>query len=209
MSTLDPTPTVYVVDDDPLSSELVCGLANRAGHISQRYGSAESFLEIVEPGMRGVLVVDIRMDGMSGLQLQAELLTRSVFMPVIVVSGHAEIGSAVLAMKQKAFDFFEKPIESKSLLDSIDRALEFDISQAAHRRLDLESQARYATLTPREQEVMGLVVQGLANKRAAVKLGLSEKTIEVHRGNVMKKMRVDSLAELVRAAIRCGVTVAR
>lgn len=205
----DYTPTVYVVDDDPLSGELVCGLATRNGHPSKCYDSAESFLRVAQPGMRGCLVVDIRMDGMSGLQLQTELQHRSVWMPVIVVSGHAEVGSAVLAMKQNAFDFFEKPIESVPLLDSIDRAMEHDRQQAAQRQLDLETRTRYETLSSREQEVMRLVVQGLANKKAALQLGLSEKTIEVHRGNVMKKMRVDSLAELVRAAIRCGVSVTK
>ena len=196
--------SVYIVDDDPLSAELVGGLMARGGFSARQFASAEAFLAVASPDLRGCVIADIRMGGMSGLELQAELHKRSVRLPVIVVSGYAEVESAVLAMKQHAFDFQQKPIQPERLLDAVRRAMHLDAEQAVELKSDSICRERYLSLTPREVEVMALVVAGMANKRAAMHLGLSEKTIEVHRGNVMKKMQVDSVPELVRAGIRCG-----
>lgn len=197
---------VYVVEDDDVSAHMVGGIATKAGFSVQRYSSAEEVLQKLPADARGCIVADIKMAGMDGLALQRELALRGVRLPVIVVSGHAEVSSAVVAMKQKAFDFFEKPVDSPKLLIAIQRAVDEDARQQQHQQVRDQQLTRYRTLTPREREVMQLVVEGLANKQVAARLGLSEKTIEVHRGNVMRKMQVDSVADLVRASILCQET---
>jgi FixJ family two-component response regulator len=140
---------------------------------------------------------------MNGLELQAELLRREILLPVIIVSGQATLSSAVLAMKQQAFDFFEKPVDPQQLLAAVRRAIESDQQQSIRQAEAGTVRSRYDTLSPRERQVMAFVCEGLANKQMAARLSLSEKTIEVHRGNVMRKMHVDSVAALVRAAMLC------
>ena len=195
---------VYVVDDDPVAVAFASGAAAAAGLSVRAFDSGEAFLAGVTDADRGCVVLDLFMDGMSGLQLQGELARRGVRLPVIVVTGHADVPSAVTAMKQHAFDYFEKPVDIAKLVDSIRRAVDTDARRAGGRAEGDAARRRYDTLTPRERQVMNAVVTGMANKQIAAKYELSEKTIEVHRGNVMRKMGVDSIAALVRASIACG-----
>lgn len=196
---------VYIIDDDPVASAFVAGVASQGGLASTCYNSASSFLAEVRPDWRGCIVLDLCLHDMNGLQLQAELLERNITLPVIILSGKAEVSSAVQAMKQKAFDLFEKPVDPHTLLQSLQRAIAHDASESVYLKEKAQVQDNFKTLSDRERQVMELVVSGLANKQIAGKLGLSEKTIEVHRGNVMRKMKVDSLASLVRAALHCDL----
>jgi FixJ family two-component response regulator len=194
---------VIVIDDDAVAAAYIAGVAEASGYEATRYHSAEAFLAAVDPAARGCIVLDLMMDGMHGLELQAKLIERGIKLPVIIVSGNSDVPSAVQAMKQNAFDFFEKPVDPAKLLLAIDRAIDLDNTLSIRRQDAQVVCQRYATLSPREKQVMNLVVQGLANKQMAARLGLSEKTIEVHRGNVMRKMEVDSVAALVRASLVC------
>lgn len=194
---------VFVVDDDPVAAAFAGGAARVAGYAFRPFASGEALLSAVAKTDRGCVVLDLQMSGMTGLQLQAELTKQCIRLPVIVVSGRSDVPSAVRAMKQEAFDFFVKPVPIDVLADSIRRAVALDASRAVD-WADAESvRLRFATLSPREKQVMDAVVAGMANKQVAAKLGLSEKTIEVHRGNVMRKMCVDSVAALVRASLVC------
>ena len=194
-------PTVFVVDDDPAIRESLRWLIESVGLNVKIFATAQDFLEGYDPSLAGCLVLDIRMPGMSGLDLQNELVARKVNIPILIITGHAEVPVAVRAMKAGALDFIEKPFSDQLLLDRIRRAIEAD---AEFRRVHSQRAAvaaRLAGLTPREREVMDLVIAGKANKVIASELGLSPKTIEVHRAHVMKKMQVDSLADLVRVGM--------
>jgi FixJ family two-component response regulator len=194
---------VYVIEDDAVAAEYAARVVASSGATVVRFASAEEFLAEAVPGLRGCIVLDLHMAGMTGLELQAELLRREILLPVIIVSGQATLSSAVLAMKQQAFDFFEKPVDPQQLLSAVRRAIEFDQQQSIRQAEAGTVRGRYDTLSPRERQVMAFVCEGLANKQMAARLSLSEKTIEVHRGNVMRKMHVDSVAALVRAAMLC------
>jgi FixJ family two-component response regulator len=194
---------VIVIDDDPVAAAYVAGVAESSGYDALRYASAEAYLAELDGAARGCIVLDLEMDGMHGLDLLAQLRGHGVELPVIIVSGHSDVATAVRAMKQKAFDFFEKPVDPVKLLLAIDRATALDSTLSVKRQDVAAVLSRYATLSPREKQVMHLVAEGLANKQMAARLMLSEKTIEVHRGNVMRKMQVDSVAALVRAALHC------
>ena len=196
-------PRVFVVEDDVVAATYLVKVLRSGGHTAEHYPSAEAFLDQIDTTHRGCLVLDLNMDGMTGLQLQSEMVKRGIFLPVIIVTGEGKVASAVTAMKQQAFDFFEKPVDPDRLLGTVRRAIELDAHQAVYRADASLVQQRYRVLSPRERQVMGLVVQGLANKQIAANLELSEKTIEVHRGNVMRKMQVESVAALVRASILC------
>ncbi len=196
--------SVFVVDDDEVAAAYLVGVAQSGGYRAEKFASAEEFLQRADATARGCVLLDLQMAGMNGLQLQGELQQRGLRWPVIIVSGSAEVSSAVTAMKQDAFDFFEKPVDPVKLLETIARAVQADQSGSVKRGEDDVIRGRYATLSPRERQVMGMVVQGLANKQMAAQLSLSEKTVEVHRGNVMRKMQVDSVAALVRASLVCG-----
>jgi two-component system response regulator FixJ len=200
---------VYVVDDDPVATAFAAGAADHAGFVSRAFVSAEAFLATVSDHHRGCIVLDLQLDGMPGLQLQDELNQRGVRMPVIVVSGRGNVSAAVQAMKQQAYDFFEKPVPLETLASAIRRAIDSDGAKAADRACTNAVRDRFATLSPRERQVMASVVDGMANKQIAAKLDLSEKTIEVHRGNVMRKMGVESVAALVRASMHCDLATAR
>lgn len=200
---------VYVVDDDPVATAFAVGAAEHAGFVALAYGSAESFLAAVDDRHRGCIVLDLQLDGMPGLQLQGELNHRGIRMPVIVVSGRGNVSAAVQAMKQQAHDFFEKPVPLETLSSAIRRAVDSDGVREADRASTEAIRDRFATLSPREKQVMASVVDGMANKQIAAKLDLSEKTIEVHRGNVMRKMSVESVAALVRASMHCDLSAAR
>jgi len=195
---MEPGATVFVIDDDPAIRESLRWLIESVGLNVKVFATAPEFLESYLPGPPSCLVLDIRMPGMSGLDLQAELAARDIRVPVIIITGHAEVPVAVRAMKAGAFDFIEKPFSDQLLLDRISRAIEFDTQVRHGRSVQADVASRLAQLTPRERQVMELVIVGKANKVIASELGLSPKTVEVHRAHVMKKMQADSLADLVR-----------
>src|SRR5881628_3539708 len=192
------TPTVYIVDDDTEMRETLRSLVSSVNLPVETYASAQEFLETQNGGRAGCLVVDLRMPGLSGIDLQDELVARNAQLPVIMISGYGDVTTAARAMRAGAIDFLEKPISRQLLLDRVREALEVDRQR---RRAEAERAARVARLTPRERQVMELVVSGNTNKVIAIDLGLCEKTVEVHRAHVMEKMKVQSLAELVRLAI--------
>lgn len=197
-------PTVFVVDDDPAFRKSVTWLVGSVGLPVETFPDAASFLERVRPGIAGCLVADLRMPGMSGLDLQAELSQRDVAIPVILITGYADVPAAVRAMKGGAMDFLEKPMSGQELLDRIREALDRDVETRASNARRAELEARYARLTTRERQVLAEIVAGKPNKVIAADLGVSPKTVEVHRARVMEKMGVDSLADLVRAHLALG-----
>ena len=199
-----PEPTVFVVDDDRAMRESLSWLLDSVGLRVRSYATAADFLAEHDPAQPGCLVLDVRMPGMSGLDLQAELARRGVELPTIVITGHAEVSMAVRAVKAGAIDFIEKPFSDQLLLDRVRQALEIDLEAREVRRRHEDARRRLATLTAREREVLNLVVAGKANKEIASALGVSPKTVEVHRAHVMSKMCVDSLAELIRITLLAG-----
>jgi len=198
---------VLLVDDDPSVRRALTRLIKSAGYNVQAFGSAREFLEWtrVSDASLACVILDVRMPGLSGLDLQHELHATKTLLPIIFITGHGDIPMGVKAMKDGAVDFLPKPVKDSVLLKAIDQALaraELENGQ----RQELENlQKRLDTLTPREREVMSLVVRGLLNKQIAFDLGTVEKTIKVHRARVMGKMKVQSLPELVRIAERLGV----
>ena len=192
---------VYVVDDDASARESLCWLLETEGIATLAFESAEAFLAGYSSDWHGCITVDIRMPGQSGLQLQEELKALHNRMPVIVLTGHADVPIAIRAMKQGAFDFLEKPYADGELLDCVRRALELgrEIDRAERERV-LAARA-IEHLTGREREVMCLVVDGHTNKAVAAELGISEKTVEAHRSRVMEKTGARSLSELVRICL--------
>jgi two-component system response regulator FixJ len=191
-------PTVFVVDDDPAVRDSLHWLLQSVDLAVETYATGEEFLQVYDPARPGCLVLDVRMPGMGGLRLQEELAARRIALPVIILTGYAEVQTAVRALKTGAFDFIEKPYSDEVLLDRIHRAIDADRQTREAAALRAEVAARFASLTPREREVMELVTAGKANKVIASDLGLSPKTVEVHRAAVMDKMGADSVAELVR-----------
>lgn len=197
-----PEPTVFVVDDDAAVRQSLEWLVGSVGLRTQTYESAQAFLDAYDRERPGCLVLDVRMPGMSGLELQERLAAEGVTLPVIVVSGYADVPTAVRVMKQGAVDFIEKPFSDQAMLDRIQASIERD--QKARQAQAERARARGSrdSLTRREAEVMALVIVGKSNKEIARDLAISPKTVEVHRANVMKKMQADSLADLVRLAER-------
>lgn len=190
--------TVFIVDDDPAVRSSMSWLLESVDLPVEVCASAQEFLEIYSPDTPGCLVLDIRLPGMSGLELQAELAQRNIDIPIIIVTGHAEVPIAVRAMKAGAVDFIEKPFSDQVLLDCIRRALQRDTESRVDSVRREEIATRVRLLTPRETEVMAKVVDGFSNKMIAAQLGVSRKTVEAHRAGVMKKMEAQSVADLVR-----------
>ncbi len=190
-------PTVFVVDDDQAMRSSLSRLMQSVGLRVEAYASATEFLNAFDSRAPGCLVLDIRMPGMNGLDLQERLAADGIRIPVIIISAHGDVESAVRAMKCGAVDFVKKPYKGKVLLARIREALELDarIRREEARRADVV--ARLARLTPREREVMALLVLGKSAKQIAFELGLSRKTVDVHRSHVMSKMQIDSVVELV------------
>lgn len=192
--------TVYVVDDDEAIRHSLELLIGAIGLQTRVFPDAGSFLEIFQPELRGCIVVDLRMPGMNGLELQEELIARDCRMPVIFLTGHGDVPAAVRALKKGATDFLVKPFNPTVLLERIQQALAADVAQHEAREKASEIAAHFATLTPREKEIMMLVTEGHSSKVIALDLGISERTVELHRSRVMKKMSARSVAELVRIA---------
>ena len=189
---------VFVIDDDPSIREAIESLIRSVGMHVQTFASAQEFMASTRPDAPACLVLDVRMPGLSGLDLQRELLDSGIRIPVIFITGHGDIPMSVRAMKAGAIEFLTKPFRDQDLLDAISQALERDRMQRAQHAEIAHLRRRFEQLTPREREVMELVVSGLLNKQIAARLNISEITVKLHRHQVMEKMKADSLAELVR-----------
>lgn len=195
-------PRVFVVDDDAAVRESLALLVKSMSLAAETYASAQEFLEHYDGTRPGCLVLDIRMPLMSGLDLQQVLASRGLDVPIIFITGHGDVSMAVQAMRAGAVDFLEKPFKDQDLLDRIYQALELDRRRRAALEDAAAVRARFATLTPREREVLERLVLGQANKVIAVELALSERTVEIHRAKVMSKTAAKSLAELVALVTR-------
>jgi FixJ family two-component response regulator len=198
---LGPMPVVFVVDDEAAMRDSLRWLIESTGLRVETYGDAKTFLDAIRPEVPGCLVLDVRMPGLSGLDLQAELAHRGIRLPTIVITGHAEVQMAVQAVKAGAIDFIEKPFSDQLLLDRVRQGIEIDRQDRIARSRRAEIVRRLGLLTHREREVLDLVVAGKPNKEIAALLGLSPKTVEVHRSHVMEKMEASSVAELVRLTL--------
>ena len=197
----DPNTTVFIVDDDEAVRDSLKMLMESVDLHAEVFASAHEFLQLFDDDRSGCLVLDIRMPGMSGLELQAVLNERRSMLPVIFITGHGDVPMAVQAIRGGAQDFIEKPFREQELLDRVQQVLAEDSRNrdVLHQKRDILE--RLSTLTPREREVLGLVVAGNANKVIAIDLGLSQRTVEIHRAHVMDKMQTKSLAHLVRMMI--------
>jgi two-component system response regulator FixJ len=194
-------PIVFIVDDDEAVRNSLRLLVKSVGLTAAALVSAQEFLVSYDPLQPGCLVLDVRMPGMSGLELQQQLNLRGAVIPVIFITGHGDVPMAVEAMQQGAFDFLQKPFRDQDLIDRIQRALEKDRANRAELGKHSGLRERHQALTPREREVLALVMSGKANKVMAADLGLSQRTVEVHRARVMEKMGASSLAHLVRMVL--------
>lgn len=197
-------PTVYIVDDDDGMRRALSVLMTTVGFEPTAFARPDEFLAKFDPNRPACLVLDVRMPGMSGLEVQQHLNRSGAMLPVILITGHGDIPMAVQAMKDGAFDFLQKPFRDQDLLDRINAALKLDAENRANVERHADLKQRYESLTPREREVMSLVVDGKANKVIAIDLGLSERTVEIHRANVMDKMGARSVAHLVKMHLMLG-----
>jgi len=197
-------PVVYIVDDDDGMRRALTVLMTTVGYEPIAFSRAAEFFAKVDPNKPSCLVLDVRMPEMSGLEVQQQLNRTGSLLPVILISGHGDIPMAVQAMKDGAFDFLQKPFRDQDLIDRINAALKQDAENRRNVDRLADLRHRYGTLTPREHEVMALVVDGRANKVIAIDLGLSERTVEIHRANVMEKMGARSVAHLVKMHLTLG-----
>jgi FixJ family two-component response regulator len=197
---MKPEATVFVVDDDQALRDSLAWLMESVDLPVETYPSAQAFLDGYDASRPGCLLLDIRMPGMSGLELQEKLVQEGVRIPVIIISAYANVEQAVRAMKTGAVDFIKKPYKGEVLVERVCQALELDARIRREEAERADAAARVALLTPREREIMGMLAAGKSAKRIAYELDLSRKTVDVHRGHIMTKLRVESLVELVRIA---------
>lgn len=195
------TQTVFIVDDDDAMRDSLTWLLEGEGYAVQNFVSAETFLAAHDPQMRGVLVLDVRMPEMSGLELHEKLIAKGNQLPIIFVTGHGDVPMAVSALQSGAWDFIEKPFVNEDLLARIEKALAREQERSERNQRSHSLCEKAAQLTPREREVMRLVVDGKLNKQIADELSISMKTVEAHRARVMEKMGVESLPELVKISV--------
>lgn len=196
---------VFVVDDDASMREALSRLLNAVGLRAKTFGSAQEFLQSELPDVPGCAVLDVRLPGLSGLDLQREMVERGIHVPVVFITGHGDIPMSVQAMKAGALEFLTKPFRDQDLIDAVRSGIHRDRKARVERAELAQLRDSLAHLTKREREVMALVVAGLLNKQIALRLGTSEKTIKIHRGHVMQKMHAESLADLVRMSQKLGI----
>ena len=200
-----PKPTVFVIDDDPSVLKGLARLLKSLGFNAETFASAELFLGREHYDGVGCIVLDVRMPGLSGMDLQDELSRADYSMPIIFITGHGNIPMSVQAMKRGAVDFLTKPFDDEELLEAVKKAIERDGTAKAERAQVHDIRRRIDTLTPREHEILRYVITGMLNKQIALKLDIAEKTVKIHRGRIMEKLRVDSVADLVRLAEKAGI----
>jgi len=196
---------VYIVDDDPSVRKATVRLFRTAGFNVESFRSADEFLEHPASDLPGCVILDLEMPGRSGIELQKELASRQIDLPIVFMTGHADVPTTVTAMKQGAVDFLPKPVEDDQLIETVSRAIENYSAELIQKSDVREFRIRLSLLTRREHEVMMLVIEGLLNKQIAARLGVTEATVKAHRGRVMEKTEVESFAELVRLCERGGV----
>lgn len=192
---------IYIVEDDDALRDSLCWLIESAGYRVAAYSNAESFLARLEPEGGGCLVLDVRMPGMSGLELQEHLIRRRRHLPIIFITGHGDVPTAVNAIKRGAFDFIEKPFQDQELLARVESVVRSDHSPPESRERQRVMASRLAALSQREREVMERVIDGKPNKCIAKELDISVKTVEAHRSRMMRKLSANSVAELVRLSV--------
>jgi FixJ family two-component response regulator len=200
---------IFVVDDDPSVRDALEDLLSTAGLEVRTFASTQEFLQSTKPDTPGCLVLDLKMPGMSGLDFQRELIEAKSPLPIIFITGHGDVATSVQAMKAGAIEFLTKPFLDRDLLDAIQRGLEIDRERRRATAAVQELRERFGALTERQREIMALVVSGRANKQIAAELDLSEITVKVHRGRVMRQMQATSLAELVRMADKLGISAGK
>jgi len=198
---MSPDPAVFIVDDDAAVRDSLRWLMDSVGLRVEEFASGETFLEEITPLHPGCVVLDLRMPGLGGLEVYQRLREREIDLPVIIISGHGDVPIAVRALKSGVADFIEKPFSDQELLDCVQQALRRDLDNRVQQLKREELMARYLTLTPRELDVLRLVVDGSANKEVSAILGISLKTVETHRARVMDKMAAGSVSELVRMTL--------
>jgi FixJ family two-component response regulator len=201
----DQQPIVFVIDDDEPMRSALSSLFRSVGLQVRVFASAPEFLQSRLPNAPSCLVLDVRLPGLSGLDFQSDLAKANTHIPIIFMTGHGDIPMTVRAMKAGAVEFLTKPFRDQDMLDAVQLALERDRSRRETDKTASKLKASFESLTPREQEILGLVTAGLMNKQIAGEIGISEITVKVHRGSVMRKMGAKSLAELVRMADALGI----
>ncbi|ARP86978.1 response regulator transcription factor [Bordetella genomosp. 9] len=201
MNTPNPSSTVYIVDDDEAVRDSLRWLLEANGYRVRAYSSAESFLEDYDPNLVGVLIADVRMPGMTGLELQEQLLARKAPLPIVFITGHGDVPMAVTTMKKGAIDFLEKPFNESDLREIVARMIEQATQRVSKFQAQRDHEAMLARLTAREQQVLERIVAGRLNKQIADDLGISIKTVEAHRANIMEKLEVTTVADLMKVAL--------
>jgi FixJ family two-component response regulator len=202
----DQTPFVFVIDDDASVRDAIADLLRSVGLGVASFGSTQEFLESKRPDAPGCIVLDVRLPGSSGLEFQRTLNASNIHLPIIFISGHGDIPMSVRAMKSGAIEFLTKPLAEQELLDAVQTGIERDRVRRHEAKIVDALQARFDSLTPRERDVMALVITGRRNKQIAAQADLSEMTVKVHRSQIMRKMRAKSLVDLVRMADTLGVS---
>ena len=202
----DASQMVFLIDDEPSVLKALARVIGATGFRTASFSSPQSFLEQYEPAARGCIVLDVSMPGFTGLELQQALIEKKCSLPIVFLTGRGDIPTSVRAMKHGAVDFLTKPVDDNDLIAAVDRALDQEAKDHVRRAQMAELQMRLATLTSREQEVLGHVIAGRLNKQIAAVLGTTEKTVKVHRARVMEKMQAQSLAELVRLSGTAGIS---